>query len=118
MSAALFDGWEGVARVLVVGTIAYVALVVLLRVTGKRTLSKMNAFDLVVTVALQYCACHDDTLEVYGACGRRFRPGYTGPAAVRGNVVRRAFRNLPSGYQGSTHAAHAQGKVSARRNVS
>ncbi len=52
MRAALFDGWEGVMRVLVVGTIAYVALIVLLRVRGKRTLSKMNAFDLVVTVAL------------------------------------------------------------------
>jgi uncharacterized membrane protein YcaP (DUF421 family) len=39
-------------RVLVVGTLAYAALILLLRVSGKRTLSKMNAFDLVVTVAL------------------------------------------------------------------
>jgi uncharacterized membrane protein YcaP (DUF421 family) len=38
--------------VLVVGTLAYAVLVLLLRATGKRTLSKMNAFDLVVTVAL------------------------------------------------------------------
>ena len=47
-----FDGWAGLGRVLVVGTLAYAALVFLLRVSGKRTLSKMNAFDLVVTVAL------------------------------------------------------------------
>ncbi|EKV32287.1 hypothetical protein C882_2364 [Caenispirillum salinarum AK4] len=47
-----FDQWEGILRVLVVGTLAYAALVVLLRLTGKRTLSKMNAFDFVVTVAL------------------------------------------------------------------
>ena len=47
-----FDGWTGLLRVLVVGTLAYTALVLLLRVTGKRTLSKMNAFDLIVTVAL------------------------------------------------------------------
>ncbi len=47
-----FDGWFGLLRVAVVGTLAYLALVLLLRVTGKRTLSKMNAFDLVVTVAL------------------------------------------------------------------
>jgi uncharacterized membrane protein YcaP (DUF421 family) len=47
-----FDGWEGVARVAVVGVAAYASLVALLRVTGKRTLSKLNAFDLVVTVAL------------------------------------------------------------------
>lgn len=47
-----FDGWSGLIRVLVVGTLAYAWLVILLRVSGKRTLSKLNAFDLVVTVAL------------------------------------------------------------------
>ncbi|MDX6751424.1 DUF421 domain-containing protein [Geminicoccaceae bacterium 1502E] len=47
-----FDSWDGLLRVLVVGTLAYGALVLLLRVSGKRTLAKMNAFDLVVTVAL------------------------------------------------------------------
>jgi uncharacterized membrane protein YcaP (DUF421 family) len=47
-----FSGWEGIWRVLIVGVLAYAGLVVLLRVSGKRTLSKMNAFDLVVTVAL------------------------------------------------------------------
>jgi len=35
-----------------VGTFAYVALVAILRISGKRTLTKLNAFDLVVTVAL------------------------------------------------------------------
>ncbi len=48
----LFDSWTGLLRVLFVGTAAYASLVVVLRVSGKRTLSKMNAFDLVVTVAL------------------------------------------------------------------
>ena len=48
----LFDSWAGLGRVLLVGTLAYVALVLLLRASGKRTLSKLNAFDLVVTVAL------------------------------------------------------------------
>jgi uncharacterized membrane protein YcaP (DUF421 family) len=47
-----FDSWQGVGRVIVVGSLAYSALIVLLRVSGKRTLTKMNAFDLVVTVAL------------------------------------------------------------------
>lgn len=46
------DTWGEVARTVIVGVLAYVALVVMLRVSGKRTLSKMNAFDLVVTVAL------------------------------------------------------------------
>ena len=47
-----FDSWYGLLRVLVVGILAYTALVLLLRVSGKRTLAKLNAFDLIVTVAL------------------------------------------------------------------
>jgi uncharacterized membrane protein YcaP (DUF421 family) len=47
-----FDSWSDLARVLAVGTSAYVTLVVVLRVAGKRTLAKLNAFDLIVTVAL------------------------------------------------------------------
>ena len=39
-------------RTVVVGVLAYASLVALLRVSGKRTLSQMNAFDFVVTVAL------------------------------------------------------------------
>ncbi|WP_250445692.1 DUF421 domain-containing protein [Actinotalea sp. C106] len=47
-----WDSWSDLARVVLVGTSAYVALVLLLRVSGKRTLAKLSAFDLVVTVAL------------------------------------------------------------------
>ena len=47
-----FDNWFGLLRVLVITPLAYLALISLLRVSGKRTLSKMNAFDFVVTVAL------------------------------------------------------------------
>lgn len=47
-----FDSWQGLLRVLIVGIAAYAALIVMLRSSGKRTLSKMNAFDLIVTVAL------------------------------------------------------------------
>src|SRR5690349_19324476 len=46
-----FDTWYDILRIGVVGTVAYAGLVLFLRTTGKRTLSKMNAFDLVVTVA-------------------------------------------------------------------
>lgn len=52
MESLFFSGWPALARTLVVGILAYVGLVALLRVSGLRTLSKMNAFDLVVTVAL------------------------------------------------------------------
>jgi uncharacterized membrane protein YcaP (DUF421 family) len=52
LSSFFFDGWDSLLRTLVIGFLAYVALVVLLRLSGNRTLSKMNAFDLIVTVAL------------------------------------------------------------------
>lgn len=39
-------------RTLIVGVLAYLGLVLMLRISGKRTLSQFNAFDFVVTVAL------------------------------------------------------------------
>ena len=48
----IFDTWSGLGRVVLVGTLAYAALVAILRISGKRTLTKLNAFDLLVTVAL------------------------------------------------------------------
>ena len=48
----LFQNWSGIIRTILVGSMAYTTLVVFLRISGKRTLSKLNAFDLVVTVAL------------------------------------------------------------------
>jgi uncharacterized membrane protein YcaP (DUF421 family) len=47
-----FDSWSALARVLVIGASAYLTVVLVLRLSGKRTLAKLNAFDLVVTVAL------------------------------------------------------------------
>ncbi len=52
MEQLFFNGWAGPVRTLVIGVLAYVMLIVFLRVSGKRTLSKMNAFDFIVTVAL------------------------------------------------------------------
>ena len=52
MQHLLFDSWTSLVRTLVIGVLAYAGLVVLLRLSGKRTLSKMNAFDFVVTIAI------------------------------------------------------------------
>ncbi len=52
MESLFFDSWGGIARTIVVGTLAYVVMVFMLRLSGKRTLSKMNAFDFIVTIAL------------------------------------------------------------------
>lgn len=48
----LFEDLPTLARTLVAAPLAYVALLVVIRVSGKRALAKLNAFDLVVTVAL------------------------------------------------------------------
>lgn len=45
------DNGSVLQQTLIVGSLAYIALVFLLRISGKRTLSKWNAFDFVVTVA-------------------------------------------------------------------
>lgn len=47
-----FNSAHDLVRVLVVGILAYAGCVFLLRISGNRTLSKMNSFDLIVTVAL------------------------------------------------------------------
>jgi uncharacterized membrane protein YcaP (DUF421 family) len=47
-----FDDWQGVWRVLTLGTASYIVLIAVLRFSGKRSVAKMSAFDLVVTVAL------------------------------------------------------------------
>ncbi|WBB77783.1 DUF421 domain-containing protein [Micromonospora sp. WMMD882] len=48
----LLDNPADLLRLLLVAVVVYPLLVVILRLSGKRTLSKLNAFDLVVTVAL------------------------------------------------------------------
>ncbi|WP_077624478.1 DUF421 domain-containing protein [Sediminibacillus massiliensis] len=44
--------WNNIGRVALIGLLAYIALIILLRISGKRTLTKLNAFDLVITVAI------------------------------------------------------------------
>jgi uncharacterized membrane protein YcaP (DUF421 family) len=51
-NSLFFSGWSNLGRTALIGLLAYVALIFLLRISGRRTLSKMNAFDLTVTVAL------------------------------------------------------------------
>jgi uncharacterized membrane protein YcaP (DUF421 family) len=51
-SPVFFDDWSGIARTLIVGIVAYAGVILFVRIAGKRTLSKMNAFDLIITVAL------------------------------------------------------------------
>ncbi len=48
----MFDSWTPLAELVIAAVAAYAMLLAALRISGKRTLSKLNAFDLVVTIAL------------------------------------------------------------------
>ncbi|WP_080146846.1 DUF421 domain-containing protein [Marinilactibacillus piezotolerans] len=43
---------RSVINMIIIGTLSYMLIIFVLRISGKRTLSKMNAFDFIVTVAL------------------------------------------------------------------
>ena len=47
-----WSSWSSIGRIIIAGIFAYLSIVVSIRISGKRTLSKLNAFDFVVTVAL------------------------------------------------------------------
>lgn len=51
MENIFFDSWQSLLRTLIVTILAYLTLIIMLRISGKRTLSKMNAFDFIVTIA-------------------------------------------------------------------
>lgn len=52
MEHYFFSNWQSVLRTVIITILAYASLIILLRSFGKRSLSKMNAFDFIVTVAL------------------------------------------------------------------
>lgn len=47
-----FSDWYSLFRIVVMTVMSYAGLIVVLRLTGNRTLSKMNSFDFIVTIAL------------------------------------------------------------------
>jgi uncharacterized membrane protein YcaP (DUF421 family) len=47
-----FESWYNVVRTVTLSIIGFAALMILLRGSGKRTLSKLNAFDFVFVVAV------------------------------------------------------------------
>lgn len=48
----LWDGWEPIGRILFVGTFTYAGIILLLRISGKRTLARMTAFDFIITITI------------------------------------------------------------------
>ena len=55
MTDLFFHDWETIIRAFIVTLLSYAALIFIIRISGKRTLAKMNAFDFIVTIALGSC---------------------------------------------------------------
>ena len=47
-----FKSWDSIKEIIIMATIFYFSIIVILRSSGKRTLSNLNAFDFVVTVTI------------------------------------------------------------------
>lgn len=52
MNDLFYQGFDDLKNLVIIAPFTYFALVAILRIGGKRTLSKMNSFDFIVTVAL------------------------------------------------------------------
>lgn len=52
MKDIIFGSPDDYIRMLIIAPLSYIFLIVFIRLSGKRTLSKMNAFDLIITVSL------------------------------------------------------------------
>lgn len=99
----LFQGWSGIFRTVIVGVLAYAGLILFLRLSGKRTLAKLNAFDFVVTVALgstlatilltEDVALAEGLTAFAVLIGLQFAVTWT---SVRLGIVRRIVRSEPS----------------------
>lgn len=48
----IFQSWTEIGRIVATSVLAYIAIILFIRLLGKRSTSKMNNFDWVVTIAL------------------------------------------------------------------
>ncbi len=46
------DTWPNLIKAVVVGVSSYLSIILMLRISGKRTLSKMNMFDWIITLGM------------------------------------------------------------------
>ncbi|MFN6945075.1 MAG: DUF421 domain-containing protein [Cytophagaceae bacterium] len=48
----LWDGFRPILRIFLVGTVTFAWIIMILRFSGKRSLTRMNAFDFIITVTI------------------------------------------------------------------
>lgn len=98
-----FNSWSGLGRVLVLGVLGYISLVLLLRISGNRTLSKLNAFDFIITIALgstfgslilnKSIALAEGIVAFAVLIGLQYVVAWL---AVRSDIVKKAIKNEPA----------------------
>lgn len=107
-----FDSWSALGRIALTGVAIYGAVVIFLRLTGKRTLSKWNAFDFIVTVALGSTLASSilskDTAILEGVVGLILLMGLQFAVtwlSVRSSTVRNLLKSQPTLllYEGRFH---------------
>lgn len=98
-----FDTWSAFGRIALTAIVIYLAVVIFLRVTGKRTLSKWNAFDFIVTIALGSTLAASilskDTAIFEGILGLGLLMGLQFVVtwlSVRSSTVRRLLKSQPT----------------------
>ena len=47
-----FESWQSILNISITGAVSFIGLIILLRIAGKRTLTKMNAFDFIMTFTI------------------------------------------------------------------
>ena len=47
-----FQGWSILIKTVILSVLMYVSIIIIIRTSGKRTLSTFNAFDFLITVAM------------------------------------------------------------------
>lgn len=52
MKYLFFNDWEGLYHIVICAFVSYIAMFSFIRISGKRTLAKLNAFDFIVSVSL------------------------------------------------------------------
>ena len=98
-----FDGWYGIGRTAVLAALTYVALVVLIRVAGKRSLAKMNVYDFVTIIvigsALATSILSDDVVLLEGITALAVLLGLQqiiAYATVRSGKIERIVNGVPA----------------------
>lgn len=47
-----FQGWDTILETIILSILVYISIIIILRISGKRTLASFNAFDFLITVTI------------------------------------------------------------------